>query len=119
MVFTRWEYPVNQAAMVRRAFGCFLVWWPSGRRTVRQYYAAQVERVKLRYKGAPLVFDGDLEVGHENLCATLAEFRERTHPPGWLVVTKRGRKQARRVKAVAWIHPQAYEGPAPIQGDRI
>ena len=118
MAFTQWSRPVNLDAQVRHAYTLALVTWPSGVRTLRFYQApAIVTAMDVRRAGTDIF--GLLVYKTENLALSLREHMRAIHPPGWLVVEKRGRKQARRVRSVAWMHPNSYAGPAPAIGDRV
>jgi hypothetical protein len=118
-MYTPWQRPATQTVMVCRAVGCFVAWWPSGERTLGQYYVAGIVPLRRRVNCANAL-SVELEQQEENMTLTARVYREIAHRPGWLVVRRRnGRPRARRVRAVAWLHPEAYEGPAPRRGNRI
>lgn len=118
IALTPWERPVAQAATVRWGYGFAILFWPSGVRTLEQYGGAAVITDVERHRHREH-FKGLARQKVENLFLSLADFRARQHPDGWWIRTKKGRQQARRVKAVAYLHPESYDGPPIGRGGVI
>lgn len=110
-----WWRPMNQSVSVCQAYGYGIITWPSGRRTLEQYAATAVitdlERLQQRSDEAALA-----AAKIENLLRSAHEWRRTHHPAGWFIRDRRGRRKARAVRGVAWLHPTSYEGPAPQRG---
>jgi hypothetical protein len=119
---TKWFQVMDQNATVRQAYGVAVIFWPSGVRTILQYHSIAVitkkEEYMQRTRSAGV---RDLIRQKEyNQSLSVSEFRRTVHPPGWFIKTdRRGHKQARKVRAIAFMHPSSYGGPVPIIGDRI
>lgn len=124
VLLTPWVRPMTQAASVCQAYGYGIVTWPSGRRTLEQYAATAVitdlERSRAGGRRRDVLA---CPIGNalaatkiENLLRSLNDWRARKHPAGWFIRVHRGRRKARAVRAVAWLHPESYVGPAPQRG---
>ena len=114
-----WIQPVEQACSVRKAFGFAIVTWLSGRRTLEMYSGcavmADLERAMNHRQNLRRLYEAQLR-------STMRWFRIRTHPPGWWIrwgAPGRSRTHARAVRAVAYLHPDSYQGPTPGPGDVI
>jgi hypothetical protein len=100
LLLTTWQAPGNQALLVRKALGAAVVFWPSGRRTLEGYY---ITAAVLARRGP---MRDACEAATANLVVSAEDWRRRHHPPGWFIREDlRGHKRARRVRAVAWVHP--------------
>lgn len=111
---TGWQHLDRHAASVQRAIGTAVLFWPSGRRTLEEYCASViVHRTEAAVHGIGLGLAREAQ-----LLKGVADFRRRIHPPGWWVKERKGRKQARRVRAVAWVNPYALDirpiGPGKV-----
>jgi len=116
---TPWMQPYNQTCEVCKGFGYGLVIWPSGRRTLEMYaFTAVISDFVLKQT---ITEKECLRRAYENnLYDSAQDFRQHAHPSGWFIRWgKRKRPKARAVKSVVWIHPDSYDGPVPIQGNRI
>ena len=104
------KQPHNQLATVIQALGFAVVEWPSGRRTLEQYASnvivSDLEQVLARDPKSLM------RAKQLNLEATMRDFQHRTNVSGYFIKTKK-RKKARKVDAVAWVHPNKYDGPIP------
>lgn len=111
-----WHQAMAQMCRVKMALGYARVMWPSGRVTLEQY-AGNVVLSDLEWHHARN--PEELEAAKvEHMRQSMAEWRARTSQRGLWIRSKR-RKKPRVVTAVEWIHPNAYDGPAPGLGGVI